>query len=149
MGREQLLGAWELVSFAAVDSKTGERFYPLGPDATGFILYTSDGYMSAQIMARGRADYDVSDFAGGTPSQLAAAASGYMAYSGPYDFDERAGVVRHHLEVSLLPNWLNTVQVRDESLDGDRLTLSAEDKRPDTTVTATVEWKRPARRPGS
>src|SRR5215470_9048332 len=127
MRRDQLLGAWRLVSFIAVDSDSGERSYPLGPDAAGFIMYTSDGYMSAQIMTPGRPNYDVADFSGGTQPQTVAAASGYMAYSGPYQVDERTGVVRHYLEVSLLPNWLKSLQVRHGSIDGDRLTLAAEE----------------------
>ena len=67
-----------------------------------------------------------------------------MAYSGPYQVDERTGVVRHYLEVSLLPNWLKSVQVRNGSVDGDRLTLSAEESSRGRTLQATLEWRRPA-----
>jgi hypothetical protein len=142
MQREQILGAWQLASWSAVDVATGERSYPFGPDAMGLIMYTTDGYMSAQIMVPGRADYDVADFAGGTQQQAAAAASGYMAYSGPYEVDEKAGVVRHHLELSLMPNWLNTVQVRDGVISGDRLTLSADLEVPGRERRAVLEWIR-------
>jgi hypothetical protein len=41
-----------------------------------------------------------------------------MAYSGPYQVDERTGAVRHYLKVSLLPNWLNSTQVRCNWLAG-------------------------------
>jgi hypothetical protein len=32
----------------------GPITYPLGPDALGLMMYTGDGYMSAQLMRRGR-----------------------------------------------------------------------------------------------
>jgi hypothetical protein len=143
MLREQVQGAWKLVSWVFVDDETGKESYPFGPDATGIIMYTGDGYMSAQIMTPGRAEYDLPDFDGGTQAQAAGAASGYLAYSGPYEVDEEASELRHHLDVSLLPNWLNSVQLRHAVLDGDRLTLSAE--LPGTTLRTTLVWRRPAK----
>jgi hypothetical protein len=143
MLRERVQGAWTLVSWVNVDNETGEESYPFGPDATGIIMYTSDGYMSAQIMTPGRAEYDRPDFAGGTEAQHAGAASGYLAYSGPYEVDEEASELRHYLDVSLLPNWLHSVQLRHAVLDGDRLTLSAE--LPGTTFRTTLVWQRPAK----
>jgi hypothetical protein len=49
--------------------------YPLGPDAEGLIMYTQDGYMSAQLMRSDRPDSDQPDTAGGTAAQHAAAAA--------------------------------------------------------------------------
>ncbi|KZS58429.1 lipocalin-like domain-containing protein [Mycobacterium ostraviense] len=48
----------------------------------GLIIYTPDGYMSAQIQSSGRPDYDRPVASGGTTEQAAAAAPGYLAYSG-------------------------------------------------------------------
>jgi Lipocalin-like domain len=89
--------------------------YPLGPDAEGLIMYTHDGYMSAQLMRPDRPDYDQPDTAGGTAAQHAAAAAGYLAYSGPYAVDEATGIVHHEVVVSPLANWLGTVQLRHSS----------------------------------
>ena len=50
MLHEAVLGTWELVSYTAQDNHGGPMTYPLGPDALGLIMYTGDGYMSAQIM---------------------------------------------------------------------------------------------------
>ncbi len=52
--REQLVGAWRLVSYEIRPRDGGTVTYPLGRDARGWILYTPDGYMSAQLMAPGR-----------------------------------------------------------------------------------------------
>jgi hypothetical protein len=108
--RADILGAWVLVSWTAeVD---GGVSTPLGPDPVGSIIYTPDGYMSAQLMRRDRPAYRRADIDGGTTEQTVAAASGYLAYSGPYTLDESTGAVYHHVGVSLLPNWLGGTQVR-------------------------------------
>ena len=50
---EQSYGTYKLVSWKA-SSSDGGSYYPLGEDASGFIMYNQDGYMSAQIMAGNR-----------------------------------------------------------------------------------------------
>src|ERR1700737_2121393 len=124
MLRNAVLGALELVSYIAQDDHGGPITYPLGPDALGLIMYTADGYMSAQLMRRDRPAFDRPETDGGTPEQAAAAAAGYLAYSGPFTVDENTGVLHHQPRVSLLPNWLNLTQLRHSTLDGDHLTLS-------------------------
>jgi hypothetical protein len=106
-------------------------------------MYTGDGYMSAQIMRPDRPAYDRPETAGGTPEQAEAAATGYLAYSGPFTVDENTGVLHHQPRVSLLPNWLNLTQLRHSRLDGDHLTLSAINEAPDGAETiSTLVWKR-------
>jgi Lipocalin-like domain len=143
MLRTEVLGSWELVSYTAQDNHGGPITHPLGRDARGLIMYTADGYMSAQIMRPDRPAYDRPETDGGTPEQAEAAAAGYLAYSGPYTVDETTGVLHHHPWVSLLPNWLNLTQLRHSKLDGDRLTLSAITEAPDGAETiSTLVWKR-------
>jgi hypothetical protein len=124
MRRDDILGTWRLASYTA--ERVGELSNPLGQDPVGIIMYTADGYMSAQLMRRDRPAYDKAITGGGTTEQMAAAAGGYLCYTGPYTLDEAADVLRHHVEVSLLPNWIGGVQVRNAQLDSDMLTLSAE-----------------------
>ena len=54
MLRKAIQGTWDLVSYTAQDNHGGPTTYPLGPDALGLIMYIGDGYMSAQLMRRGR-----------------------------------------------------------------------------------------------
>jgi hypothetical protein len=139
--RDDVLGAWHLVSFIA--EADGEVTEPLGAEPVGVILYTSDGYMSAQLMRRDRPAYAKADITGGTTEQMALAAGGYLAYSGPFDLDETTGVVRHHVTVALLPNWVNGTQVRQGLIDGDTLTLSADStSRRGVTTHSTLVWRR-------
>ncbi|MEK8044590.1 lipocalin-like domain-containing protein, partial [Burkholderia contaminans] len=71
--REQLVGAWRLVSYEIRPRDGSAVTYPLGRDARGWILYTPDGYMSAQLMAAGRPPYADGDLQGGTADERAAA----------------------------------------------------------------------------
>lgn len=120
--RERLVGAWRLVSYEIRPRDGGTITYPLGRDARGWILYTPDGYMSAQLMAAGRPPYADGDLQGGSVEERAAAAHGYIAYSGPFNVDDD-GTLTHEMDVSLYPNWIGNVQQRVVSLDGDRLQL--------------------------
>lgn len=137
--REQIIGAWRLESYTVTEAD-GTVHAPLGPDADGFIIYTPDGYMSAQLMARGRPDYASGDWLRGVSEELSAAAGGYLAYSGPFSVDEEKRTLRHHIAVSLFPNWLGDIQVRRVQLEGDLLTLSPEDE-PGPQV-QTIVWRR-------
>src|SRR5712671_1987362 len=95
MLHDAVVGTWELVSYTEVDNDGGPSTHPLGPDALGLIMYTTDGYMSAQIMRPDRPAYDRPETGGGTPEQAEAAAAGYLAYSGPFSVDENTGVLHH------------------------------------------------------
>jgi hypothetical protein len=105
--RDDILGTWELNSYNLSDRSTRLVKHPLGTDATGLLVYSADGYMSVQIMRARRTRYDHPDTDGGSAAQTAAAASGYLAYSGPFDVDESTHTLRHHTAVSLIPNWLD------------------------------------------
>jgi glyoxylase-like metal-dependent hydrolase (beta-lactamase superfamily II) len=49
----------------------------------------------------------------------------YIAYSAPYDVDEQAGTVDHQVQVSVIPGWLGTTQIRRcSSLPGANVTTS-------------------------
>jgi hypothetical protein len=52
--REQLIGAWKLVSYVEKPTDGFQPFYPMGTEPKGIIMYTPDGYMSAQLEHPGR-----------------------------------------------------------------------------------------------
>jgi lipocalin-like protein len=148
MGRDEVLGTWELVSYTVRHGLSGAVIHPLSPDATGLLIYTADGYMSVQLMRPGRPEFDQPDTDGGTTEQAAAAAMGYLAYGGPFEVDEHTGVLRHEVNVSLLPNWLNQTQLRNGALDGNHLTLTGTStSNDDTTTAATLVWRRAQEHP--
>jgi hypothetical protein len=132
---EVIVGTWRLAEFT-LTKPDGEIIYPLGKDATGFIMYTPDGYMSAQLMAQGRPVYASGDTFKGTQEEMAAAALGYMAYSGKYEVDDEKSTLTHHMEVSMNPTWLGQAQLRNVKLVGNRITITT------NINTAILIWER-------
>lgn len=146
--RSKLIGAWELISYRceSVDGK-GEIHYPMTENASGIIMYTPDGYMSAQLMAPGVPKFADGDLMGGTTEELIAVAKNYLAYSGPFSVTEDKNgkpLLKHTMEVASFPNWLGNTQVRSAQMvdGGDRLILSTDG--PILTLVSTIEieeWK--------
>ena len=120
MESNPLIGAWRLVTYEA---HTGDDvLYPLGEDASGYIMYTPDGYMSVLMMAAGRQNFEAGDMLAGTDDEKLAAASTFVAYCGRYDY--QGDRVIHKIEVAFYPNRVGTEQVRYVQLHGDELILT-------------------------
>ena len=120
MEQNSLIGAWRLVTYEA---HTGDDvLYPLGEDASGYIMYTPDGYMSVLMMASGRPNFEAGDMLAGTDEEKLAAASTFVAYCGRYDY--LGDRVIHKIEVAFYPNRVGTEQVRYVHLNGDELVLT-------------------------
>jgi hypothetical protein len=142
--REQLLGTWRLVSYYT-EGTDGSIVYPMGQDVAGFIMYVADGYMSANLMVPGRPSYAGGTASSATPAELAAAAAGYFAYAARYEVDETAQLVRHHIDVALMPNLAGSTQLRHVRLEGRRLVLRGDPVQIGTRVAAhVITWERAA-----
>jgi Lipocalin-like domain len=142
--REQLVGAWVLTSCVDRDVETDVENHPLGESPLGLILYTADGYMSAQLQRRERRPFADGDLLRATPAEYAAAGSTYVAYSGRFFVDEDKRSLSHEMAVSFFPNWLGQRQVRLGEVDGETLRLSTDGPRRinGALKTATMTWRR-------
>ena len=120
--RDSLIGTWRLVSYEAHDAQ-GQISEPLGKNLLGLLCYSTDGFMSLQVMRADRPAYSSSDLHHALREEMVAAASGYVAYAGRFSVDEAAGTVTHHVQLSLSPTWLGTDQTRTVALRTDRLYL--------------------------
>jgi Lipocalin-like domain len=126
--REDLLGAWRLVSMVS-RSSNGDVRYPFGTDARGLIIWDAHGWFSAQIAPGGE---------GAT-----ADAGQYVAYFGTWEMDEAAGELVHHVAGSFSERLRGTDQRRRFTFESGRLLLQP----PPTvtgseTVSSTVTWER-------
>jgi hypothetical protein len=142
--KQQLLGSWALVSYTVKNMETGALSHPFGQHPLGFVLYTADGYMSAQLQPPNRAPFSEGDFSRASLREYAEAASTYIAYSGRFFVDESRRALSHEMAVSLLPNWFGQRQTRLVELKGEYLQLSTElpihlNGEPHT---ATLLWRR-------
>jgi Lipocalin-like domain len=67
--RDQLIGAWKLVSYVEKPIDGSPPFHPMGAPPRGIILYTPDGYMSAQLMRPDRHPFASGDWFKGTAAE--------------------------------------------------------------------------------
>ena len=95
-----LKGTWQLVAWRRI-AADGTISYPLGADARGQLIYTSNGIMAVQIAAASRPPIATDDPLGGDTAARAGAYSTYLAYFGTYEINGEQ--VIHHLDSSLFP----------------------------------------------
>ena len=86
--RSRLIGAWELVNFFVRHVATNAEGRPWREHPLGLILYTHDGYVSAQLQRPGRGPFVSDDPFDATAVEYAAAGSSCVAYSGRFFVDE-------------------------------------------------------------
>ena len=167
--RDQLVGAWELVEYRAYlcvsslakliltltfivshcrPKDRSDTIYPMGRDAEGIIMYTPDGFMSAQLQTPGVAKFEPP----GTDKNWAEVGRCYIAYTGRFFLDEKGDshgpLLVHEMRNSNLPRLTGDRQrrlcdIKDES-DGRYLYLSTADpiKFGEEYRTPLVRWKR-------
>ncbi len=121
VAERSLVGTWRLVSWE-FRSADGDVSYPMGRDATGYLIYTPDGFMSATTVSPDRPRFASADMLKGAVQEKIAAFDTYVSYCGTYD--HRGNTVVHHVKASLFPNWAGGDQVRTVEWVGDRLRLS-------------------------
>ncbi|CAK4027497.1 hypothetical protein AC578_2698 [Lecanosticta acicola] len=123
--RERLSGTWRLESYIAnptPESTVQRPTYPMTKNVTGLIMYTVDGYMSAQMQMPGQKGFD-----GNAESQWAEAAKRSFTYAGPfYISNEGPGkeeVLRHSFELCILPNRVGEIEIRSHHFEEDEQVL--------------------------
>lgn len=122
----QLVGTWKLVSWTVMIGN-GSVSFPYGKNPVGYLTYTSDGHMSAEIMNSDREQSNPSLHAELACSQTIPDAdkvhayNTYLSYCGRYTVDGET--VTHHVNASLIPSWDKTEQHRPFRLAEGRLTI--------------------------
>ncbi|MCX4774394.1 lipocalin-like domain-containing protein [Streptomyces sp. NBC_01260] len=142
--RERLIGAWNLVSYQEIPVDGSEPFEPLGHSPRGIIMYTPDGYMSAQLAKPDRPGFASGDWFAGTPQEYEDEASSYIAYTGPFHVDEDARTLSHSMFISLFPDWTGQTQPRVVSIEGNVLHLGTASpiQSGGKTVNSALRWRR-------
>ncbi|HVJ08391.1 MAG TPA: lipocalin-like domain-containing protein [Acidisarcina sp.] len=145
--REQLIGAWMLVSYEERPVDGSPSFYPMSEQPKGIIMYTPDGYMSAQLSQPNRKTFASGDWFKGTDDDYKQEASTYIAYTGEFHVNEEAKTLTHSMFISLFPNWIGQTQPRVVKIDGDDLHLSTASpiQSGGKEVNSYLRWKRAPR----
>ncbi|HEX4920870.1 MAG TPA: lipocalin-like domain-containing protein, partial [Candidatus Bathyarchaeia archaeon] len=121
-----LIGTWRVVEFADLD-KNGKWMYWFGEHPRGYFVYDATGHVHIQIMKVPPLppfpEANSDDGKPPTAEHALAAYNAYVAYFGTYTVDTEKGVVTHHVEGSLSPDYTDTDQPRPFKLQGDRLEI--------------------------
>jgi hypothetical protein len=105
-----LVGTWRLVSFVMPDGSGGSRPY-WDDRASGLIVYTSDGRVSAQVYDARRPRLET-PWEQVSPAAAQGAFIGMASYYGRYYVDATKSIVTHHIEGAMSPDWIGTDLVR-------------------------------------
>lgn len=108
----KVVGTWKLTSFMNEFQDGSEPMAAYGRNATGYIIFTSEGRMMAIVEAEGRK-------APQTDEDRAAAFRTIIAYTGTVRFEGERFITK--VDVSWTPAWVGTEQVRTYNLSDDRL----------------------------
>ncbi|MBT3393118.1 MAG: lipocalin-like domain-containing protein [Elusimicrobiaceae bacterium] len=120
MKNNLLIGTWKLEYWKNIDSK-GVEYYPFGKNASGYISYNSDNYMSVVISKDDRIEFKENDLFKGTIEEKASGYESYISYAGFYEI--KGEVVYHKITHSIFPNWVGSAQERIFDVDKNTLLL--------------------------
>jgi len=137
-----IVGAWRLESTLQRLVDGTVRPSPLyGPNGVGYLIYSASGHMCAMLADPGREQWSSEDEP--TQKELQAIHDHFIAYCGRYEVNEQEGLVVHHLEMHVTPNYSGNVLVRRASLDGNCLVLRPLEKElPAGMLEYTLRWSR-------
>ncbi len=139
--RNRLIGAWKLVSAEYTMKNGSKRPYPeFGPNAKGFLIYSADGYMCAQLVNPDLPKW--ADSAHPTSDERLSTADGTFAYCGRYELDVPNQQIIHLPEVSTAPPFSGTRQVRPFQFEKDRLVLSGVETEEPGAIRWKIVWER-------
>jgi hypothetical protein len=139
--QDKLVGTWVLVSARNRMKDGSERFYPdLGAHGKGYLVYTADGHMCAQLMNPDRPKWK--EFAKPTEAEKISAIDGFSAYCGRYEVDEEKGTLVHLPELAWSPNYVGTRQLRPYTLQDDLLTFAGRPLDEPEVESYSITWRR-------
>ncbi len=115
------LGIWKVISYEWETQSTGERQPLMGRNPTGYIIFTPEGRFMAVITGDGRK-------APSTDQDRAKLLNTMFAYTGMYRMEGDKWIAK--VDVSWIPAWVGTEQVRFFKFDGDRLQVMTDWKPP-------------------
>ena len=127
--RDRVTGTWQLMS-AGTFRRDGsfEPFPEYGPNAIGYLMYDSTGHMCASLANPNHPHWVNAEKP--TDAEKVRSYDAFFAYCGTYEIREKEGRIIHRPEMGSWPHYVGTDQNRNFRLEGNRLSLSAEETPP-------------------
>ena len=121
--KDQLVGAWTLVSFDIFDASGTKTPNMEGGNLKGMLIFTDNGRVSLQIIAQ-IAKLASNDRLKTTPTEDKAVAHGVLTYFGTYTVNEADKTISYRIETSSFPNQVTGKEAkRSVTLTGDELKI--------------------------
>jgi hypothetical protein len=139
--RNRFIGTWKLVAAQeTLRDGTVRPYKELGPHGQGYLIYSADGHMCAELMNRDRPRWGDPP----TPDQKVASVDGFVSYCGRFEIDAANHVMVHYPEVAWKPNYVGTKQSRPYTFEGGHLVYSAKTSRDGApeVVQWRIEWEK-------
>jgi Lipocalin-like domain len=109
--KEQLVGAWTLVSIIATD-KAGNKSDRRGPNPKGLLIFDASGHYSILTSRAELPNFKVDNVNQGTPEENKAVMTGMIANVGTWTVDEATKTITTHVEAGSYPNLNGNTQTR-------------------------------------
>ena len=113
--REQLIGAWDLVSIIATD-KAGNKSDRRGANPKGLLIFDASGRYSILTSRAELPNFKVDNVNQGTPEENKAVMTGMIANVGTWSVDEKTKTITTNVEAGSFPNLNGHTQTRVISL---------------------------------
>ena len=110
--RDKVVGTWKLVSYEIEVQATGQKRPVMGEKPTGYANFTPEGRVFFVLTGEARK-------AAKTDQERAELLNTLVAYSGTYTVEGDKWST--NVDVAWNPEWVATKQVRNFTLDGERL----------------------------
>jgi len=121
--KEQLVGAWALVSCNSTSANGVKQPYCADPNPNGILILDASGRYAQVIAARGRPKFSTPNRSEAKAEEFKAAALGLVANFGTWSVNEVDKTLTGHYEGALFPNIEGTDVKSTVSLAGDELKL--------------------------
>ncbi len=112
LNNEALLGIWKLLSYEVEIQKSGEIFYSMGKNPSGFASFTINNYVMVTLTAEGRR-------VATNDQERAALLDTIVSYAGTYRIEGNEWVTS--VIVAWNPEWINTEQRRQFEIKNSHL----------------------------
>lgn len=122
-GGKTIVGTWQLIEFADLDSATGRWKYPYGKNPKGYFTYTKNNIVNINISAEFPLKISEDSAKKYTINLYEHIWQNSFGYFGTYSVDLKNSVVTHHVKGGCIPYYIDTDQKRVFTLKGDTLII--------------------------